>query len=219
MYCPNWILDFQCYMTTSEHHEISEEYGIPFAVGVGLDGSNITLKRGERRVTVGMEQAVNVITDPKKDVAEAKSRRNATFNQKKHATNKFKLATKKFFDHGRLFSIKSYYALLQDMGTSVETVKKPEDVEINTCNGLIKYAKENLRIKGLKEAQVYEICKAAQLVDTAYAKKQHFVFVDNLAKGVTEDLFIVVSGEISSYPIHIAYELSHIERAFQSVDF
>ncbi|GKC38090.1 hypothetical protein Tco_1050474, partial [Tanacetum coccineum] len=133
MYCPNWILDFQCYMTTSEHHEISEEYGIPFAVGVGLDGSNITLKRGERRVTVGMEQAVNVITDPKKDVAEAKSRRNATFNQKKHATNKFKLATKKFFDHGSDVSLK---------GTSVETVKKPEDVEINTCNGLIKYAKE-----------------------------------------------------------------------------
>ncbi|GKB90643.1 hypothetical protein Tco_0962915 [Tanacetum coccineum] len=44
-------------------------------------------------------------------------------------------------------------------GTSAEAVKKkPEDVEINT---LMKYAK-NLRIKGLKEAQVYEICKAAQ---------------------------------------------------------
>nr|GEU99714.1 2-oxoglutarate (2OG) and Fe(II)-dependent oxygenase superfamily protein [Tanacetum cinerariifolium] len=89
----------------------------------------------ERRVTVGMEQAVNVIkrlckkppifsslgavsldtmiTDPKKNAAEAKSRGNAAFNQKKY------------------------------IGTSAEAVKKkPKDVEINTCNGLMKYAKE-----------------------------------------------------------------------------
>ncbi|GJV93426.1 hypothetical protein Tco_1541239 [Tanacetum coccineum] len=114
-------------MTTSEHHERSEEYGIPFAVGVGLDGSNKTVKRRERRVTVGMEQAVNVITDPKKNAAEAKSRGNAAFNQKKYSHSKFKLATKKFFDHGSDVSLK---------GTSAQAVKKkPEDVEINTCNG------------------------------------------------------------------------------------
>ncbi|GKC50729.1 ribonuclease H-like domain-containing protein [Tanacetum coccineum] len=80
--------------------------------------------------------------------------------------------------------------LVISQGTSAEAVKKkPEDVEIYTCNGLMKYAKENLRIKGLKEAQVYEIYKAAQkLVHTAYAKKQNFVFVKNLAKGVTKDV-------------------------------
>ncbi|GJS71538.1 pentatricopeptide repeat-containing protein [Tanacetum coccineum] len=140
-------------MTTSEHHERSEEYGIPFAVGVGLDGSNKTVKRRERRVTVGMEQAVNVITDPKKNAAEAKSRGNAAFNQKKYSHSKFKLATKKFFDHGSDVSLKILYELLEEIMSRImehgyvpETDYVLHDIGLEEKENALSYHSEKLAV-------------------------------------------------------------------------
>ncbi|GKE81488.1 FAR1 DNA binding domain, zinc finger, SWIM-type, MULE transposase domain containing protein, partial [Tanacetum coccineum] len=87
----------------------------------------------------------------------------------------------------------------KNRGITAEEVEKLRDAEINSCNDLIHYTKENSKIRGLTEDRLYEICKTAVkagkvsgphllLKQTAYWKKQNFVLVKNLAKGVTKDV-------------------------------